>query len=732
MSEKKTHSIAVAGNPNCGKTTLFNGLTGANQRVGNWPGVTVEKKEGAMKVGDEVYNIVDLPGIYSLSVVTDDEKVTRDYVLGGEVELVVNIVDATNLERNLYLTTQLLEMKVPLLIVLNMMDIAGKKGLYIDVDLLSKQLGSPVIAVSAVDPNDVQRVKEAIRDAEKEKHISESVVAYPNEVEDVIRSFSPRLSCVAREIGADSRWIALKLLERDEWVTEKVCSAGLLNKDAVEAQILSIERLLKEPLDVVIADYKYGFINGITRKAVIRRMSRESATDKIDKVVMNRYLGIPVFFIAMFLVFWLTITVGGALIGLFELVFGAVFVDGLGKLLSLLGSPAWLITILADGVGAGIKTVATFIPVISMMFLTLSLLEDSGYMARAAFVMDRFMGWIGLPGKSFVPMLVGFGCTVPAVLATRTLDTKRDKILTVFMTPFMSCGARFSVYTLFATAFFPNSVGIIVFSIYVIGIGFAVLTGFLLKKTVFQGEPSALIMELPPYHAPRIKHILLHTWNSLKVFVMKAGKMIVLAVLLLSILNSLGTDGTFGNENTGKSILARAGKIITPIFEPMGVDKKNWPAAVAILTGMFAKEAVIGTLNSLYSQIHASDSVSSASDKQDGVRGAEETGKDADFMSQALRRNFSGGPLSVFAYLLFILLYFPCIATLGAAMKEIGKRYGMLMAAYNTVLAWIVATLFFQIACGHSPVWIATAVAGIGVVVVLFRIAGMRRRKAAV
>ncbi|MCK5200233.1 MAG: ferrous iron transport protein B, partial [Spirochaetales bacterium] len=331
-----------------------------------------------------------------------------------------------------------------------------------------------------------------------------------------------------------------------------------------------------------------------------RGTPKKTATDKIDKIVLNRFLGIPIFLAAMYLVFWVTINLGGALIDFFDISFGAIFVDGSAILLDKIGSPGWITAIISTGIGGGIQTLATFVPIMFMMFFMLALLEDSGYMARAAFVMDRFMRVIGLPGKAFIPMLVGFGCTVPAIMATRTLANKRDRYLTIFMTPFMSCGARLPVYALFAAAFFPKNGQTIVFALYMTGIVLAVFTGLLLKKTLFAGESAPLLMELPLYHVPRLKHIFLHTWLRLKGFILKAGKFLIIIIAVLGFFNSLGTDGSFGNEDSEESVLAVAGKVITPIFTPFGVTKENWPASVGLFTGLFAKEVVVGTLNSLY------------------------------------------------------------------------------------------------------------------------------------
>lgn len=720
------YTIAVVGNPNSGKTTLFNSLTGSNQRIGNWPGVTVEKKEGFVESAGVEYHFVDLPGIYSLFAFSEDERVARDFILEENPDLVVNIVDATNLERNLYLTSQLLEMRVPVMIALNMMDLAEKNRLKIEVEHLSRHLGVPVVPLSAIKKNESERFMNCLSAALEERKISDFNVLYPNEIEDILAEWVPRLEGTAERLGAPARWIAVKVLEEEEWITREVRADGVLTSEEIGESLSGIRRILGDGADAVIADYRYGYIHGLVKDVITRTTNRRSVTDKIDKVVMHRILGIPIFIVAMFLVFFVTITIGESLIPYFERGFGFIFVDGFGALLEGVGAPLWVISILAGGVGTGIQTVATFIPVIFLMFLMLSLLEDSGYMARAAFVMDKFMGTIGLPGKSFVPMLVGFGCTVPAIMAARTLESKRDRILTVFMTPFMSCGAKLSVYSLFAAAFFARYAGLIVFSLYMVGIIVAVLVGVMLKKTVFLGETTHLIMELPPYHTPRPKHILIHTWNNLKNFLFRAGKYIVIAAIFLSVLNSLGMDGTFGNEGTEKSVLTQVGRAVTPAFEPLGVSEDNWPASVALFTGIFSKEVVVGTMNALYGQLARSGEA-----PVDGVRTPSASRREP---FAVMRSYFPEGPAQPYAFLLFVLLYFPCIGTLGVALKEIGKGYGTLMVLYQTVIAWVVATLFYQIVLGHSVLWILLALAALGAVFGVFKTIGviLARRERAV
>ncbi|MBL8666558.1 MAG: Fe(2+) transporter permease subunit FeoB, partial [Rhodospirillales bacterium] len=603
-------TICLVGNPNCGKTTLFNGLTGARQQVGNWPGVTVERKTGSYKSTSGEVKVVDLPGVYSLAVTSVsslDERIARDFVLSGGADLVVNILDASNLERNLYLTTQLLEMRVPMIVALNMLDVARERRIVIDAEALGKQLGCPVIPMVASRGEGLDRLRSEIDRAAKQRRVPSVEVGYGPEVENAIEALLPAL--VDRNLKTEQvpskRWLAVKLLEGDEAARTMVSPATVAEAERI---VEAAYQAAGEDCDILIADSRYGLANALIRDTVLREgVVHRTLSDRIDKIVLHRLFGIPIFFVVMYLLFLFTINFGGAFIDFFDQFFGTLLVDGGDALLSSLGSPAWLTTVLANGIGGGIQTVSTFIPIIACLFLFLSFLEDSGYMARAAFVMDRLMRAVGLPGKSFIPLIVGFGCNVPAIMATRTLDHRRDRIMTVMMAPFMSCGARLPVYALFAAAFFPQGGQNLVFALYLIGIGFAVLTGLVLKRTLLQGETSPFVMELPPYHLPTLKSVLLHTWDRLKQFMFRAGRVIVPVVLLLTILGSVGTDGSFGNENTDRSVLATVAKEATPVLVPMGITEDNWPATVGMITGIFAKEAVVGTLNALYSALGEQD-----------------------------------------------------------------------------------------------------------------------------
>lgn len=719
-------TVGVVGNPNCGKSTLFNALTGASQQVGNWPGVTVEKKTGEYRFKDQLIQVVDLPGTYSLESSDDqvslDEKVARDYVASGNAGLTINIVDASNIERNLYLTSQLLEMKVPMILVLNMMDIVKRRDIKIDLTLISQQLGCPVIAISAASKNGITNLKEAINQAALNKPLPTAIIQYSPSLEQAINELSAALKLTSKQYSCDLRWLAIRLLE-DDTLAKQIASPVIF--PLVSELQNRVEEETSDEIDILAADARYGFVNYLTQSAVCRLTDiGRRTTDKIDRIVLNRFLGIPVFLLVMYAMFMFTINMGSAFIDFFDQAVGALLIDGLGEQLTKLNLPPWLIVLIANGAGGGVQVVATFIPIVGFLFLFLSALEDSGYMARAAFVMDRFMRMIGLPGKSFVPMIVGFGCNVPAIMATRTLESRRDRILTNLMNPFMSCGARLPVYALFAAAFFPVGGQNMVFGLYILGIAVAVLTGLIMRHTLFKGESMPFIMELPTYHLPTLRGVLTRTWDRLRSFLFNAGKVIVPMVLVLNFLNALGVDGTLGHENSNKSVLSAIGKSLTPLFGPMGISNDNWPATVGIFTGVMAKEAVVGTLDALYGQMGAVEGVSSDKSPFDlGVALADACKTIPENFKQvannildplglnlehvddikevktatfaAMQQSFDG-KTGAFAYLLFILLYAPCVTATAAIFRETNLNWTVFVVLWTTGLAYITATVFYQ------------------------------------
>ncbi len=723
-------TIALCGNPNCGKTTIFNLLTGSRQEVGNWPGVTVERKSGEFKLNKEFVEVVDLPGTYSLDVVDEsvalDEKVARDFIVNTPVDLIVNIIDAANIERNLYLSTQLLELGKPMVVILNMMDVAQSNKITINIDKLSEKLGCPVIPMNARKAQKPDELR-----AQLYQFATSSLTVEPLQLEfdgalkETFGAVKTLIKDYAEQHRISVSWLAHRILEAPDFSLSK-------ELDPKISELLQpLQQTYGDDIDIAIAEARFNKIIEWVQECVNKsgEVSRNISV-KLDKLFLNKYLGVPLFLFITYLMFLFTINVGGAFIDFFDQSVGAILVEGGSIWLNSLGLPDWLVTIVANGVGGGIQVVSTFIPIIASLYLFLSVLEDTGYLARGAFVMDRFMQSIGLPGKSFIPLMVGLGCTVPAIYATRSLEYHKDRIMTVLMSPFISCGARLPVYILFGAAFFPDSAQNLVFALYLIGIAIAILTGLMLKSTLLQGENSPFVMELPAYHLPNLRNVATKTWEKLRSFVLGAGKLIILVVIGLSFLNSLGTDGSFGNENSEKSVLTNIGKSITPIFEPMGVQKDNWPATVGIFTGLFAKEVVVGTIDALYtsqivSDVAEKDEPFNLSEKltdalktipvnlgavpaswKDPVGMDVGDVKDLDSVAseQEVNRNLFevlqgafAGTLGAFSYLLFILLYSPCVSALGATYKETGAKWTVFTILWTTFLAYSLATICYQL-----------------------------------
>ncbi|XFA72349.1 Fe(2+) transporter permease subunit FeoB [Thermosynechococcaceae cyanobacterium Okahandja] len=750
-------TIVLVGNPNCGKTTIFNGLTGSNQRVGNWPGVTVERKEGLYREGDLTVTVVDLPGVYSLDAGQEgtalDEQVARNVLLKRQYDLVVNILDAANLERNLYLTSQLLDMGVPLLLILNMIDVAVAAGMRIDAQSLNQRLQVPVVPFCAKQRQNFGQLRHSLRAAIAAPTISPLAVPQPAVIEEAIANLLGQ--------GAQDRLQALAWLQYTESVPTEIVPR-------LSQWRQTIHSTLGEDIDLVIADSRYRWIQQVSAP-IVDQQQRQASTysDQIDRIVLHRWFGIPIFLGVMYLVFLVAMNVGGAFIDFFDLGVGTLVVSWPAHVLEQINAPGWLIGLLAEGVGGGIQTTATFIPQIGLLFIFLTLLEDSGYLARAAFVMDRLMRWLGLPGKSFVPMMVSFGCNIPGIMATRTLENRRDRLLTILMNPFMSCGARLPVYALFVAAFFPNNGQNIVFLLYMLGIAAAVFTGFVMKRTLFQGEVAPFVLELPPYHIPTLRGVLLRAWERLRVFIRRAGIMIVALVVILGFLNSVGTDGSFGQKDSSQSLLSAVGRRITPVFSPMGVQPENWPATVGIFTGVFAKEVMVGTMDALYTDLARQEAqvvdlgegdeeepfsvwaglqealVSIPTNlgelgqqvldplgfhvlqEADNPEAAAEV-QEVHYTTFGQMAKRFGTPTAAFAFLLFVLLYFPCVSATAAVYRETNLGWTVFVAAWTTGLAYWVATAYYQLATLTEHPWFSLGWLGALAIVMVVVIAGLR------
>ncbi|ENK0808253.1 Fe(2+) transporter permease subunit FeoB [Vibrio fluvialis] len=728
------YNVLTVGNPNSGKTTLFNGLTGAKQQVGNWAGVTVEKKTGRYQHSGDEFRLTDLPGIYALDSGNDsnsiDESIASRAVLTHPADLIINVVDVTCLERSLYMTLQLRELGRPMVVVLNKMDALKRERQTIDVKKLEKAIGCPVFTLSANNKGQVRQFKEKLHKVVVQGIALEQLdLNYGDDFEASIARLAPLFS--DQEVSA--RALAIRSLENDLLVINSL-------EQTYREQIANEQRLCAMDIDLHVADCKYTYLHQLCQK--VRRSEGKlshSFTEKADRFVLNKWIGVPFFFVVMYLMFMFSINIGSAFIDFFDIGVGALLVDG-GHYLLDGHLPVWLVTILADGIGGGIQTVATFIPVIACLYLFLAVLESSGYMSRAAFVLDKVMQKIGLPGKAFVPLVLGFGCNVPAIMATRTLDQERERKLAASMAPFMSCGARLPVYALFAAAFFPESGQNVVFALYLLGIVAAVFTGWVLKKTLFPGSSDNLVMEMPDYEVPTLQNVLIKTWQKLKRFVLGAGKTIVIVVAILSFLNSVGTDGSFGNEDSDNSVLSKAAQVVTPVFEPIGINHDNWQATVGIITGIFAKEAVVGTLNNLYTSAQGDDAeydlmgslkdaVMSIPENLMGLNFSDPLGIEVGDLSDSasvaqdqqvdasifgnLNSHFVTG-YAAFSYLIFILLYTPCVAAMGAYVREFGTRYARFIAVWTMGLAYASAALFNQAAhFSESPVSSASWIGGI-------------------
>ena len=749
----KALTIGLIGNPNAGKTTLFNQLTGARQRVGNWAGVTVERKEGHFNTAQHQVTLVDLPGTYSLTTISEqtslDEQIACHYILSGEADLLINVVDAANLERNLYLTLQLIELGIPCVVALNMLDIAKSQHIDIDIKALSQQLGCPVIPLVSTRGQGINELKNSIDELQPVPF--KALVNYPpvllSEVDKLVQAMPESWPVQQR------RWLALQILEGDIY---SLARAGIA-PSIVELARENLRQNQHEDPELVIADARY---QSIARICDIVGNSQQAEpnrlTQVLDKVILNRWLGVPIFLFVMYLMFVLAINIGGALQPIFDIGSAAIFIQGIQWVGYTLHFPQWLTIFLAQGVGGGINTVLPLVPQIGMMYLFLSFLEDSGYMARAAFVMDRLMQALGLPGKSFVPLIVGFGCNVPSIMGARTLDAQRERLITIMMAPFMSCGARLAIFAVFAAAFFGQDGASIVFSLYLLGIAVAILTGLVLKYTIMRGEASPFVMELPVYHVPHLKSLLLQTWQRLKGFVLRAGKVIVIASIFIGGLNSFSFSGK-AVDSINDSALASVSKVLTPLLSPMGIHGDNWQATVGLVTGAMAKEVVVGTLNTLYTaeQIKSEPFDAESFNLWDELAGAIDT------TWQGLKDTFSisvlsnpieaskgdgemaagsmgmmsskfGSNISAYSYLIFVLLYVPCVSVMGAIARETSRGWMTFSILWGLNVAYSLATLFYQAATFHDHPQQSFGIIALVVIVNALILFGLRRARSRV
>ena len=686
--------IALAGNPNCGKTTLFNALTGSNQFVGNWPGVTVEKKEGKLKGHKDVI-IMDLPGIYSLSPYTLEEVVARNYLINERPDAIINIVDGTNIERNLYLSTQIMELGIPVVMAVNMMDLVEKAGDKIHTDKLSKLLGCEVVEISALKGTGIQKAAEkAISLAERKNEVT-PVHEFDSKVEDAITAVGTMLGMDIPE--AQKRFFAIKLLEKDDKIKEQM----KLVPD-VSNEIKALEDAFDDDTESIITNERYVYISSIIGKCVTKgRKGGMTVSDKIDRWVTNRWLALPIFAAVMFIVYYVSITTVGAFLTDWtnDVLFGEIIPPAVEKLLVAVNCADWLQGLILDGIVAGVGAVLGFVPQMLVLFIFLAFLEGCGYMARVAFIMDRIFRKFGLSGKSFIPMLIGSGCGVPGIMASRTIESDRDRKMTIMTTTFVPCGAKLPIIALIAGAFFNNA-GWVAWSAYFVGVAAIICSGIILKKTkMFSGEPAPFIMELPAYHMPTVGNVLRSMWERGWSFIKKAGTIILLSTIVLWFLMSFGwVDGKFGMleaEQLNDSILASIGNVIAPIFAPLGWTKagEGWKMAVAAITGLIAKENVVATFGMLFGFAEVAED------------GSEIWGNLAQVMT----------PIAAYGFLVFNLLCAPCFAAMGAIKREMNNaKWFWFAIGYQCGLAYVVSLCIYQFGIlftgGGFGLWTVVAV----------------------
>ena len=692
--------IALAGNPNSGKTTLFNALTGSNQFVGNWPGVTVEKKEGKLKGHKDVI-IMDLPGIYSLSPYTLEEVVARNYLIGERPDAIINIVDGTNIERNLYLSTQIMELGIPVVMAVNMMDILEKTGDKIYVDKLSRKLGCEVVEISALKGTGIQKAAEKAVALAQKKAVANPVHTFSQEAEEIITAVEDKLGNSVPE--EQKRFFAIKLLEKDDKIQSRMKTVP-----DVSAEIQMLEKAFDDDTESIITNERYVYISSIIGECVTKSSKEKLTTsDKIDRIVTNRWLALPIFALVMFVVYYVSVTtVGDWLTGWTnDTLFGEWIVPGAQSFFEGIGCADWLTGLIVDGIISGVGAVLGFVPQMLVLFLFLAFLESCGYMARVAFIMDRIFRKFGLSGKSFIPMLIGSGCGVPGIMASRTIENDRDRKMTIMTTTFVPCGAKLPIIALIAGAFFDNA-GWVSWSAYFVGVAAIVCSGIILKKTkMFAGDPAPFVMELPAYHWPTVSNVLRSMWERGWSFIKKAGTIILLSTIVLWFLMSFGwTEGGFGMleaEQLNESILARIGSAIAWIFAPLGWTQagEGWKMAVAAVTGLIAKENVVATFGLLFGFAEVAED------------GTEIWGNLASVMT----------PVASYGFLVFNLLCAPCFAAMGAIKQEMNNaKWFWFAIGYQCGLAYVVSLCIYQIGT-----LITTGIFGIGTAVAILLIIGI-------
>lgn len=711
--------MAVAGNPNSGKSTLINAIAGTKLHVGNWSGVTVEKKQATFKHGDLTLDLVDLPGTYSLSPYSQEEIIAADYLSEQKPDVILDVVDATNLERNLYLTVQLLELGIPMVLALNICDEAQKMGLAIDAARIGRALGVRVVATSALSGSGLGELLDTLADVASDLtgHAPQAL-SYGEEIDAAVKTIGCRLAADRPALGEryPARWLAMKLLEGDERV---IAGADLPDPAALVAMASAQMRAVHgEDLESTVAEARYAQATRLTREVMTRPLrARIELTERIDQIILHRHLGIPIFLAAMWLLFKLMFDVSSPYVDWFGGIVDGPVAHLASAGLEALGTSGWLVSLIVDGIIGGVGIVVSFLPIILTMMFFITLLEASGYMARAAFIMDRSMRAIGLHGKSFIPLLLGFGCNVPAVYATRTLENPKDKVLTSLLIPFMSCGARLPVYVVFTSVFFARGQATVLWSLYLLGLAVAMGLGLIFKKTLFPGEAPAFVMELPPYRMPSLRSLLVHTWEKGKHYAIKAGTYIVAASVIVWLLHHM----PWGTVDKRDTYLGRAGAIVAPAFAPMGFG--NWQAGASLIAGLAAKEVVVATMAQIYAPARAGGSATAPAERtfaqeftdvgvgfltatRDAATGvfsgfgvtslSTETPKEGGSLAAPLRAVFT--PLSAYAFLVFVLLYVPCMVVLASMRQEFDTwKWPIVSTCVSLGTAWVVSFLVFQV-----------------------------------